>query len=222
MTNRNVTRRLSRGEPIIATPDDDAELMLQVGRGDSASFSLLLDKHRPAVQRFIYRKVRNLALAEELSQEVFLRVYRSRHTYQATAKFRTWLFRIATHLTLNAMRDSRKDAHHEPLNDTPEGRPALQIADGRPSAEETLLHQVHLDEVRRAIGRLPEMQRTAVLMQRYGEMEYAEIARILKCSESAVKSLVFRAHETLRQHLAYLVSTGCDREMPVLLHRLAS
>ncbi len=184
------------------TLDYDAELMLRVGQGDSASFALLLDRHRPAIMRFIYRKVRNQAMAEELSQEVFLRVYRSRHSYQATAKFRTWLFRIATHLALNAVRDGQKHAWHESLSESPSSRAVYEISDGRPSVEERLLREVKLDEVRRAIAALPDIQRAAVRMQRYEEMEYAEIARMLRCSESAVKSLMFRAHEALRHRLA--------------------
>lgn len=185
--------------------DYDAQLMLRAGRGDSASFTLLLDRHRPAIMRFIKRKVKNHSLAEELSQEVFLRVYRSRDTYRATAKFRTWLFRIATNLALNAVRDAQKDAWHERLNDGPPSGPVWQLSDGRPTVEERLLREVRLNEVRQAISELPEVQRTAVVMQRYKEMDYAEIARTLDCSESAVKSLVFRAHETLRHRLAYMV-----------------
>jgi len=184
--------------------DQDAALMVRVRQGDGASFAILLDKHQPAVLRFIYRKIRNRALAEELAQEVFLRVYRSRHTYQPTAKFSTWLFRIATHLALNAVRDSKKDAWHERLSDAPVSGAILQISDGRPSVEDRMLHEVTLREVRRAIEELPEVQRAAVLMQRYQEMEYADIARILNCSQSAVKSLMFRAHEALRDRLAYL------------------
>ena len=194
-----------------AAIDYDAQLMLRVGQGDTASFALLLERHRPAILRFIYRKVRNQALAEELSQEVFLRVYRSRQTYQATAKFRTWLFRIATHLTLNAVRDSKKDAWHESLNQSPASKPVFQISDGRPSAEDRLLREVKLAAVRKAIAELPEIQRTAVLMQRYEDMEYAEIARSLHCTESAVKSLMFRAHEALRHRLAHMVPMECQR-----------
>ena len=87
-----------------ATLDYDAELMLRVKEGDEASFTLLLEKHRNSVVNFLYRMVQNQAVAEELAQEVFLRVYRSRSTYEPTAKFTTWLFRIATHLALNALR----------------------------------------------------------------------------------------------------------------------
>src|SRR5437588_4174237 len=168
-----------------ATLDYDAQLMLRVRQDDTSSFAMLLDRHRPAVQRFLYRKVRNQAMAEELAQEVFLRVYRSRYTYEATAKFRTWLFRIATHLALNAVRDGQKDAWHESLSDPPSSTSVFQISDGRPSVEDRLLHEVRLAEVRRAIAELPDIQRAAVRMQRYEEMEYSDIARMLRCSESA-------------------------------------
>ncbi|HWC99522.1 MAG TPA: sigma-70 family RNA polymerase sigma factor [Candidatus Sulfopaludibacter sp.] len=190
--------------------DPDVELMLRVGRGEAGShFAVLMNKHRPAVVHFIYRKVNNLALAEELSQEVFLRVFRSRQSYQPTAKFRTWLFRIATNLALNAVRDSRNEA---------ESSAPLQIADRRPSVEDLLVHQVKFGEVRQAIARLPELQRTAVVMQRYREMDYAAIARALHCSESAVKSLLFRAHETLRRSLAHMDPVA----KPAYLDRMAS
>src|SRR5579871_1151963 len=87
--------------------DYDAELMLRVKDGDGASFAVLLDKHRSSVIHFLYRMVQNQAVAEELAQEVFLRVYRSRANYEPTARFTTWLFRIATHLALNALRDGK-------------------------------------------------------------------------------------------------------------------
>ncbi len=181
--------------------DRDAELMLRVGEGDAASFTTLLTRHRPAIVHFIYMKVRNTALAEELSQEVFLRVYRARRSYQAKAKFRTWLFRIATNLALNAVRDSRKDAWHVRLNDGVAGSRAVQIADCRPSAEQSLLDSTRHANVRAAIAELPPLQRSAVTMQRYQDMDYSEIAGVLRCSEPAVKSLLFRAHETLRRRL---------------------
>src|SRR5437762_4374443 len=101
----------------LATLDYDAELMLRVKEGDGASFGVLLEKHRSPVIHFLYRMVQNHAVAEELAQEVFLRVYRSRRTYEPTAKFTTWLFRIATHLALNSLRDGRYEKFQEPLDD---------------------------------------------------------------------------------------------------------
>jgi len=187
-----------------ATLDYDAELMLRVKEGDGASFGLLLDKHRSPVVHFLYRMVQNHAVAEELAQEVFLRVYRSRSTYEPTAKFTTWLFRIATHLALNALRDGKNERSQERLDDDSSDMPVRQVSDQRPSVEQSMVHQARLDEIRRAIKTLPEKQRAAVLMHKYEEMEYSQIAKVLSCSESAVKSLLFRAYETLRARLAHM------------------
>ena len=187
-----------------AALDYDAELMLRVKEGDGASFALLLDKHRSSVVHFLYRMIQNQAIAEELAQEVFLRVYRSRATYEATAKFTTWLFRIATHLALNSLRDGKHERMHERLDHDSFDQPVKQVSDTRPSVEQSMVYQAKLAEVRRAIAMLPEKQRAAVLLHKYEEMEYTQIARVLNCSESAVKSLLFRAYETLRARLAHM------------------
>jgi len=184
--------------------DYDAELMLRVKEGDGASFGVLLDKHRSSVVHFLYRMVQNHAVAEELAQDVFLRVYRSRSTYEPTAKFTTWLFRIATHLALNALRDGKNERLQERLDDDSSDMPVRQVSDHRPSIEQSMVYRARLDEVRRAIKTLPEKQRAAVLMHKYEEMEYSQIATVLSCSESAVKSLLFRAYETLRARLAHM------------------
>src|SRR6516165_5639368 len=154
-----------------AALDLDAELMLRVKEGDGASFGVLLDKHRSSVVHFLFRMVQNHAVAEELAQEVFLRVYRSRATYEATAKFTTWLFRIATHLALNSLRDGRHERMQERLDDDSSDLPVRQVSDTRPSVEQSMVYQAKLAEVRRAIAMLPEKQRAAVLMHKYEEME---------------------------------------------------
>jgi RNA polymerase sigma-70 factor (ECF subfamily) len=182
----------------------DAELMLRVREGDPLSFSLLLEKHRGPVIHFLYRMVVNQAIAEELAQEVFLRVYRSRATYEPTAKFTTWLFRIATHLALNSIRDGRNEKLQESLDREVADGPVRQVATGEPNVEQLLLRQARLLEVRQAIESLPAKQRAAVLMHKYDEMEYSQIAGVLNCSESAVKSLLFRAYEALRARLAHM------------------
>jgi len=97
----------------VATLERDAELMLRVREGDTESFTLLLERHRSPVIHFLYRIVQNQSVAEELAQEVFLRVYRSRANYEPTAKFTTWLFRIASHLALNWIRDRRHERGQE-------------------------------------------------------------------------------------------------------------
>ena len=187
-----------------AALDCDAELMLRVKDGDGASFGLLLEKYRASVSHFLYRMVQDRAVSEELAQEVFLRVYRSRETYEPTAKFTTWLFRIATHLALNWLRDKKNERGQERLDESTEDAPVREVADRSPSVEQTMVHQVKVEEVRRAVAALPEKQRAAVLMHKYEEMEYSQIAKVLSCSESAVKSLLFRAYETLRVRLAHM------------------
>ncbi len=188
----------------VATLERDAELMLRVRQGDSPSFSLLLEKHREPVVWFLFRMVQNQAIAEELAQEVFFRVYRARATYEPTAKFTTWLFRIATRLALNWIRDGRHEKSQASLDaGAPEGM-ARQVAATEPNVEQRLLRRDRLLEVRRAVEQLPAKQRAAVLMHKYQEMEYSQIAGVLSCSESAVKSLLFRAYEALRASLAHM------------------
>ena len=189
---------------LAATLDFDAELMLRVKEGDGASFTILLEKHRLPVIHFLYRMVQNQAVAEELAQEVFLRVYRSRESYEPTAKFTTWLFRIATHLALNSLRDGKHRRLEEHLDDDSSETPVRQVSDQRPTVEQRMLHQSRMEEIRRAVATLPEKQRAAVLMHKYDEMEYSQIAKVLSCSESAIKSLLFRAYETLRARLAHM------------------
>jgi len=187
-----------------AALDLDAELMLRVKEGDGASFGVLLEKHRSPVVHFLYRMVQNHAVAEELAQEVFLRVYRSRGTYEPTAKFTTWLFRIATHLALNSLRDRKYDRLQDRLDDDSGEMPARQLSDRRPTVEQAMVYEARMEEIRAAIAMLPEKQRAAVLMHKYQEMEYSQIATVFNCSESAVKSLLFRAYESLRARLAHM------------------
>jgi RNA polymerase sigma-70 factor (ECF subfamily) len=187
----------------VAMLEWDSELMLRVRAGDHASFSLLLERHRTPVIHFLFRMVQNQAVAEELAQEVFLRVYRSRESYEPTAKFTTWLFRIATHLALNWIRDNRNTRNQESLDEEVMEGAVRQVSDRAPSVEQRMVRQSRLEEIRQAIESLPAKQRAAVLMHKYEELEYSQIARILDCSESAVKSLLFRAYETLRSKLAH-------------------
>jgi len=187
----------------VAALEQDAQLMLRVGEGDDTSFALLLERHRGPVVHFLYRMVQNQAISEELAQEVFLRVYRSRSTYEPTAKFTTWLFRIATHVALNSIRDGKKEKGPESLDVEIEGI-ERQVADCQPTVEQEMIQNVKLREVRQAIEALPAKQRAAVLMHKYEGLDYAQIAAVLSCSESAVKSLLFRAYESLRGRLAHM------------------
>jgi len=188
----------------VAALERDAQLMLRVREGDEASFALLLNQHRRPVVHFLYRMVQNQAVSEELAQEVFLRVYRSRASYEPTAKFTTWLFRIATHVGLNWIRDGKYERGHESLEEEVIDGVGRQIADLRPTVEHSMVADARLDDVRKAIDALPAKQRAAVVMHKYHELGYDQISTALGISESALKSVLFRAYENLRARLAHL------------------
>ena len=182
--------------------------MLQVKAGDDSAFEYLVQKYRRPMVSFMFRMAHSNAVAEDLAQEVFLRVYRSRESYEASAKFTTWLYRIATNLAVNHARDTR---HERPENtvsldepDAESGR-TLDLPDRTPSAEETIVQRERLAAIRQRVQALPERQRMAVVMHKYQQMEYRQIADVLKLSESATKSLLFRAYETLREQLKEFV-----------------
>ena len=185
-------------------PASDAAVMLRVAAGDEAGFNYLVQKyHRPMIH-FLYRMVRNQAVAEELAQEVFLRVYRARDSYRAEARFTTWLYRIATNLAVNHARDTRHeraaqtvylDAPDEETGTTPD------LADDEPSVEQRLMRDERMAAIRVHVMALPERQRMAVFMHKYQGMDYRQIGEVLKLSESATKSLLFRAYQTLRDKL---------------------
>jgi RNA polymerase sigma-70 factor (ECF subfamily) len=196
--------RVQQNVVAVASLERDAELMLRVRDGCITSFQLLLERHRGPVIHFLYRMVQNQGVAEELAQEVFLRVYRSRLTYEPTAKFTTWMFRIATHLALNHLRDGKNEKGQQSLDAEVADGIARQVPDRGPTPEQTMVREARMEEIRSAIRTLPDKQRSAVLMHKYQEMEYTQIAGALECSESAVKSLLFRAYETLRARLAHL------------------
>ncbi len=189
----------------------DVQLMLDVKAGDELSFELLLRKYRTPLVNFLYRMVRDSAVAEDLAQEVFLRVYRARKEYAPSAKFTTWMFRIATNLALNSVRDNRHRQLEISMDHTADvgddEQPAMEVPDRKPSVEQQLVERTRSQLILRAVHALPEKQRAAVLLHKYQELDYDEIARILECSESALKSLLFRAYETLRVELAPLVNS---------------
>jgi RNA polymerase sigma-70 factor (ECF subfamily) len=183
---------------------DDAAIMLALRDGNMAGFDFLIQKYRKPIVHFMYRMVHNQAIAEELSQEVFLRVYRSRETYRAEARFSTWLYRIATNLGVNHARDTRHERTASMVyldeTDTETGM-TPDVADTTPGVEANLLRQERLNAIRQHVLALPERQRMAVLMHKYEGMDYKQIGDVLKLSESATKSLLFRAYQTLRDKL---------------------
>ena len=159
----------------------DAEVMLRVGSDDDAAYEYLVHKfHRPMIA-FMYRMCRNQAMAEELAQEVFLRVYRSRKTYAAEAKFTTWLYRIATNLAVNHARDNKVERSGRVVSlDEPDEETGTtpDVADPALNVEQNILRRERMLAIKKQVMALPEKQRAAVLMHKYQGMDYREIASL--------------------------------------------
>lgn len=186
--------------------DPDVQLMLKCQKGDQVAFEQLLDKYKTSVINTIYRFIGDKIEAEDLAQEVFLKIYNTRRRYKPKAKFSTWLFRITTNLCLNQIRDHKKYASQtislDERLETEEGERSLEIEDVHQSGPSDALVRQELEQaVHRAINALPQNQKMAVILRRYQDLSYQEIAEALNCSVLSVKSLLFRAKENLRQNL---------------------
>ena len=195
--------------------DPDAALMLRVKQGDRAAFEELVDKYKQPVMNLVYRTLHDATEAEDLTQHVFLQVFKSAHRYQISAKFSTWLFTIARNLSLNEIR--RRSRHPADSLDEHFGeeddQPMRQPADPKIfPAPEALLHQELQDKIEAVLADLPENQRTAIQLCREGDLSYDDIAEILGCSLSATKSIIHRAREVLKQRLKPYLRTGAWRE----------
>jgi len=204
----NMNGALNLGRDAASDPASDAAVMLRVAAGDEAGFNYLAQKYHRAMIHFLFRMVHNEAVAEELAQEVFLRVYRSRESYRAEAKFTTWLYRIATNLAVNHARDTRHERSAQTIYlDAPdeESGTTPDVADDEPTVEQRLMRDERMAAIRKHVMELPERQRMAVLMHKYQGMDYRQIGDVLKLSESATKSLLFRAYQTLRDKLKEFV-----------------
>ncbi len=186
--------------------DSDVQLMLAFQKGDVVSFEILLKKFFPRILNFINRFVHNRELAEDLTQEVFIKVYKQAHSYTPQSQFKTWLFTIAKNTSLNELR--KKNQKHISLDADIEGsenkmqRQVEDISVVRP--DKALLDQEKAQAIKRVMETLPENQRMVIMLRRYEHFSYDEIAKTMGCSVSAVKSLLSRARETLKEKLAYL------------------
>lgn len=189
----------------MASSESDVALMLRVKDGDEDAFRELVERHQRAVINVIYRSLGDAWEAEDLAQRVFVQVYRSAPRYKPTAKFTTWLFTIVHNTVLN---EHRRRARHaaeslealaQPENAEEAG---VQVADaGAPNPADEAVHRELQEKIQEAIGRLPGPQRTAVVLCRYEGMSYEEIAQVLHCTVAAVKSLLHRARQTLKDEL---------------------
>ena len=197
-----------------AEPDPDAALMLRVKQGDTAAFAEQVDKYKQPVMSVAYRMLRDATEAEDLAQTVFVQVFKSARRYQVSSKFSTWLFTIARNLCLNEIR--RRARHPAESLDAPHpemaGEPLHQFQDHKTASPPDSLLQGELQQkLEEALAELPENQRVAILLCREEDLSYEEIAKVVGCSVSATKSLIFRGRETLKQKLKPYLRTGAWR-----------
>lgn len=194
--------------PVDATGDLGSGVMLAFQAGDETAFDRIVERHWPSVRRFIGRSVADADRAEDLTQEVFIRVYRSRDRYRPSAGFRTWLFTIANRLALNEARSRRRRSRvfrdapgsgAESSEDTSDDFWA-NIEDPRSESPLDRLERKELEMVMEdLLGRLSQGQRAAIELQRAGPFSYREIAEIMGVTVPAVKSLLVRARESLKE-----------------------
>jgi RNA polymerase sigma-70 factor (ECF subfamily) len=189
--------------------DPDVNLMQRVRDGDTVAFRELFAKYSEATVNFAYRFVNNRPRAEELAQDTFLQIYRARGRYEAKARFTTYLYRVVTNLCLNELRRFDYQGKTEPL----EGRPLENGEEGSrelpdrtlPEVEDLLAGLETGDRIKNVLDKLPQNQKSALLLSRVEGLSYQEVAECLETTESAVKSLIFRATQTLREELADLL-----------------
>ena len=179
------------------------DLMAKTARGDEIAFEALVNRHQTPVLNLVYRFIGDKTQAKDLAQEVFLRVWQAASSYKPEAKFTTWIYRITANLCFNELKSSRRkkwfqflrpDADHET-------RTEEDLPDSSPSPEDLLLAKERSLQITEALQSLPENQRMAIILKRYDDLSYEEIARILDCSVSAVESLLVRAKRTLQKKL---------------------
>jgi RNA polymerase sigma-70 factor, ECF subfamily len=197
--------RLARKSSVDQSDDPDTSLMLRVREGDREAFRALYEKYTSQITRFAANFVGLRSRGEELAQEVFLQVYRARDRYEPRAKFSTWLYTIAHNLCLNEVRRFDYRGKVEPFDreeDDPDRPQRPDLADPTALDGETVVASKEVEQrIRQLVAELPDSQRTALILSRAENLRYQEIAEILSCSEQAVKSLIFRATQRLKEGL---------------------
>ena len=179
------------------------DLMARVAKGDEGAFEILVNRHQTSILNIIHRFIGDRTQAKDLAQEVFLRVWQGAKTYKPEAKFTTWIYRITANLCLNELKSSRLikwfSFHHS--DEGNEKSVEETYSNGSPSAEDLLLAKERSRQISAALKGLPENQRMALVLKRYDDLSYQEIAQILGCSVSAVESLLVRAKRNLQEKL---------------------
>lgn len=191
----------STESPSVPPDLDDIALMLRVKVGDLEAFEILVERHQHSVVGTAAKMLGGEADAEDVAQHVFVRVWKSAPRYEPSAKFTTWLMTITRNLVFNEMR-RRQRAKFIPIDAEPEDGPPLQFEDTEAmQPNEELLNNELKGAIEKAIASLPENQRTAIVLRRFENMPYEDIAKVLKTSVPAVKSILFRARAELKEAL---------------------
>jgi RNA polymerase sigma-70 factor (ECF subfamily) len=179
------------------------DLMARIANGDDDAFEILVNRHQTSVLNLIYHFIGDRAQAKDLAQEVFIRVWQAAKRYEPKAKFTTWIYQIATNLCLNELRSARRRKWFPFHRSNEDSETAIEetLSDPSPTAEDLLLAKERSRQISKALQSLPANQRMALVMKRYDELSYQEIAQILGCSVSAVESLLVRAKRTLQEKL---------------------
>jgi len=184
------------------------ELMVRIAKGDEYAFQILVERHQTSLLNLIYRFLGDRTKSQDLAQEVFLRVWQAARSYEPKAKFTTWLYRIAANICLNELKASRRKKwlrfFHVDRGEQAGGED--DFSNGSPSPEDLLLARERSRQITSALQSLPENQRMALILKRYDDLSYGEIAHILNCSVSAVESLLVRAKKNLQEKLKFLKS----------------
>jgi RNA polymerase sigma-70 factor (ECF subfamily) len=182
------------------------ELMPRIAEGDESAFQILVERHQTPVLNLIYRFIGDSTKSQDLAQEVFLRVWQGAKSYEAKAKFTTWLYRIAANICLNELKASRRKQwlRFFHVDREEQGSGEEDFPEESPSPEDLLLSKERDRKIADALQSLPENQRMALILKRYDDLSYEEIARILNCSVSAVESLLVRAKKNLQEKLKIL------------------
>jgi RNA polymerase sigma-70 factor, ECF subfamily len=196
---------MSRSDPSPAGKfeghDEDVRLMGLIRDGDTAAFEQLVERHQMLVIGTVARMLGSNSDVDDIAQQVFIRVWKSAGRYVPRAKFTTWLLKITRNLVFNELRRSKRRAHI-PIQMDPDAEEIPLKDEGTQAPDAAALEKELQEAIDRAIARLPETQRMAVILRRYEDMSYEQISDVLDISVPAVKSVLFRARTELRERLA--------------------
>ena len=175
----------------------DSELVRRIQSGDAAAFDELMQRYKCPVVSFVYRMLGSAEDAQDVAQDVFVRVYQNLDTYRPETKFSTWVFALARNAAIDHWR-WRKRHPTEPIESAP------QVAAPSGATEDVEAREIG-DQIAAAVAKLPEDQRTALVLAEYHGLSYAEVAEVMHCSEKSVESRLYRAKQTLRGWLRHLL-----------------